>query len=719
MINNKIKKIFVGLSVFIIYLTLTILYTGFYKHNVFSFMFSPSGDQSYFLFFLKWWPWAITHNVNPFKTNYLTYPRFYNTAWLTSVPILSLIASPLTYYFGVVFSWNILILLAPVTAAFSAYLLFRYLKLNYFASFAGGYIFGFSSYEMGQLLAHINLIYIFPIPLMLILILKRFNGNIRKTSFIFLTAILMVFLLGVTTEIITTYVFFLFLSLAIFIIYFYKNKEVVNKIYKLAIDIIISGIVALLISSPFIYYLIKGLGNTHGLINTPKDNSADLLNFFIPSPVTKIGGMFFKNISANFFPNYYEIGAYISLPLLIVVFLSIKKKITEKWAKPLAFITVMLAVFSLGPYLHFDGFITEIPLPGHLLLFPPIDKALPMRFVMYVSLFAGFWTALWINDIYTNQRNYKPVRFFGSYVFLIIGLIMIMPNPKIYGWAKPIFNKKSIKYIVPKHKAILPIPYEPYGQGALWIAGSNFRIYMSGPSWGALIGRRLWPAQRMFHNNLLYPDYKTQINDYMANHHIRYVVMSNYDNQDLMWKNVFLKLRWKLIKGQGIDVFKMPDVLYKKYNYISHKEAVSNFLFNEFSNLYKASKLLQTNENKKNDISNKFLDDLYPKYLESHGYLSKGYGYVANKAKFKYFTANRGGGYIGKWDCGTKLKCFAVGVKGTYGEVKNIIKYYYNRAFRIYFPYPKKFINNGTIKGDSKGKILIVFKVLKLKEHKN
>ncbi len=488
MINIKTKKLFnknfiFGLSVLIIYAVLSIFYTGFYEHKVFSSMFSPSGDQCYFLFFLKWWPWAITHRVNPFTTNYLTYPRFYNTAWLTSVPILSLIAWPITHYFGVIFSWNILMLLAPVTAAFSAYLLFRYLKLNYFSSFVGGYIFGFSSYEMGQLLGHIHLVYIFPIPLMIILILKRYSGQIKSINFTFLTAILMVFILGITTEIITTFVFFLFLSLAIFVIYFYKNKDVLNKIYKLAINIIISGMVALLISSPFIYYLFKGfVGNTHALINTPKDNSADLLNFFIPSPVTKIGGMFFKNISANFFANYYEVGAYISLPILIIVFFSIKNKIKENWAKPVAFITIMLAVFSLGPYLHFDGIITKIPLPGHLLLFPPIDKALPMRFVMYVSLFAGFWAALWINDIYVNKKKYKHVKIYGSYIFLIAGLIMIMPNPKIYVWSKPQFNTKSIQEIIPKHKAFLPIPYEPYGQGALWVIGSNYRIYMSGPS---------------------------------------------------------------------------------------------------------------------------------------------------------------------------------------------------------------------------------------------
>ncbi len=224
----------------------------------------------------------------------------------------------------------------------------------------------------------------------------------------------------------------------------------------------------------------------------------------------------------------------------------------------------------------------------------------------------------------------------------------------------------------------------------------------------------------MFHNNLLYPDYKSQINDYMTYHNIRYVIMSNnYEKLHPMWKNVFLKLRWDFIKSKNVDVFKMPDVLYKKYKDISRKEAVSNFLFNEFSNLYKASRLLLIYENKignnPHNSLNNFLNHLNPEYLEKKGYLSKGYGYIStnksNKTKLKHYTANRGGGYIGRWHCGVRFKCFAVGVRGTYGEVRKIINHYFKNAFKIYFPYPKIYINKENIKYKNKGRILIVFSV--------
>ena len=561
------RDVLIGFLVFLLYLSLSIFYMGFYKHNVFSSMFSPGGDQSYFLFFLKWWSWSITHNVNPFKTNYLTYPRFYNTAWITSVPVLSFIAVPITHYFGVIFSWNILILLGPVTAAFSAYILFRYLKLNYFSSFAGGYIFGFSTYEMSEVVAgHVHLIYIFPIPLIVLLLLKRFSNKIDRKIFIISTALLMLFLFGTTLEIITTFVLFLFLSIIVLLLYNLKNKKILNRIYKLSFETFFAGLTALAISFPYVYYLVKGLKNgvNKPILFSAKWNSADLLNFIIPANITKFGGDF----CSRFF-HFWKGNDYIGIGLLAIAIFSMHnllKKEKEEMdeggklilVKPLIFITFMILIFSLGPYLHIDGIITMIPMPGHLFIFPPLNNAAPNRFIMYVFLLVGFWVAVWIDKSDTAQLlKYK---LYGRYIFLIFSFILIMPNYTAYTWGKPNFNRRTIKKFISEGSNILPIPFSnSSGQGALWVAGSDFKIHMTGPNWGFQVYKHDGRAYNMLNDNKIKISGKSKrlIKNYCFKHHIEYIVISKKAHKKKMWESIFDGIGWKKKTGYGIIIYKV------------------------------------------------------------------------------------------------------------------------------------------------------------------
>ena len=685
------KNAIIDLLFFGLFSVISIFYTGFYEHNIFKTMFMPSGDPYYYLFFLKWWPWAIIHHKNPFVTNYLTYPRFYNTAWLTSIPFLSVIVSPLTYYFGVVFSWNILCLTAPVTAAFSAYLLFRYLKLNYFSAFIGGYIFGFSTYETAEILGHVFLVYIFPIPLIILLSLMRFDKKIGKVLFVVCVSILMALLLGISIEITTTFITFLGLSIIVFIIYNLHNKNTLKRVYSLTKDIIYAGIIALLLSSPFIYYLIIGLKDIHGPINPPTYFSADLLNYIIPTPVTRFGRTIFSNIASHFTGNYSEEGAYIGIGLFLITIFSMHERLKKKesWVKPFIIITVMLAIFSLGFYLHINGVVTKLPLPWHLFNFKPLNNALPVRFTMYVFLCVAFWTALWI-----NKSN--PYKLFNAkrLIFLTFSIVLIIPNYSIYFWSKPNFNGKAFKYI-PKDVNILALPFNHYGQGALWVIGSNFKFHIAGPQWGYNDYKHSWPAMNMFNSNNISIGYKEQIEYFCVKHDIRYVVISL--NPKSIWEKVFNGTGWRHKSKDGVIIYKVPDELFKKYKNISYEKSIQIFYLRNFSKMFNSSNHFL--RNKKNLLTN-----LYPKYLEFHGYLPKIYGFESGSAN--NWTKN--GGWIGKWSCPEgRGSCFGVGISGDINTLMPIIKKYNSQSLQIFFPFPKLY-NANIDKGS--GQLLMIFK---------
>ena len=134
----------------LIYLLLSLLYfgtVGDYGHMYFGYGLDPIQ----FIWFLNWWPWAIAHGLNPFISYYVWYPHGFNLTWATSMPLAALLMWPLTWLAGAVVSYNVLSLVAPALSAWTGFLLARYLTRDTLASFIGGYLFGFSSYELGEM----------------------------------------------------------------------------------------------------------------------------------------------------------------------------------------------------------------------------------------------------------------------------------------------------------------------------------------------------------------------------------------------------------------------------------------------------------------------------------------------------------------------------------------------------------------------------------------
>ncbi|MFA7495416.1 MAG: hypothetical protein WCY67_03800 [Acidithiobacillus sp.] len=106
---------------------------------------------------------------------------------------------------------------SPILAAQAAFLLIREIIKKWLPSFIGGYIFGFSSYELGQLLGHTNLTFTMAIPtiLWLFILSEKNNWSAFKTT-VFIGPLL-AFQFYTSSEIYTT--FFIFFVASYFIFY--------------------------------------------------------------------------------------------------------------------------------------------------------------------------------------------------------------------------------------------------------------------------------------------------------------------------------------------------------------------------------------------------------------------------------------------------------------------------------------------------------------------
>ncbi len=108
-------------------------------------MLGSGRDPEIFVWSFAWWQHALATGQNPFVSHAVYAPDGINLAWATSVPGLAIPFVPLTWLFGPVASYNVAALLLPAAAAWTAFLLCRYLTGALWPSLVGGYLFGFSA----------------------------------------------------------------------------------------------------------------------------------------------------------------------------------------------------------------------------------------------------------------------------------------------------------------------------------------------------------------------------------------------------------------------------------------------------------------------------------------------------------------------------------------------------------------------------------------------
>src|SRR6516164_8456051 len=214
--KSAIIKRLLAAAAGLVFLLLSVLYFG--TLGDYGRMYFGHGlDQIGFIWFLNWWPWAIAHGLNPFVSFYVWYPNGFNMTWATSIPSAALLTWPLTWLYGAVVSYNVLSLVAPALSAWMAFLLARYLTRDTGASFIGGYLFGFSSYVLGEMLGHLNLSMIFVVPLVVLMVLQRLRGDLSRARFVTALALAMLFQLGFSNELLATTCFFGAITWAIFL----------------------------------------------------------------------------------------------------------------------------------------------------------------------------------------------------------------------------------------------------------------------------------------------------------------------------------------------------------------------------------------------------------------------------------------------------------------------------------------------------------------------
>ncbi len=414
------------LFAFSIGFNLTTSYIGLYSH-----------DQIQFLWTLYWWPYAISHHINPFFSTFIWHPYGTDLSLApASVPGASFIALPVTLIFGPVASYNLLIIVGSALSAFFTFLITNYLTNSWKAGVIAGLLFGFSTYQFVQVI-HLHIELTFLIPLIGYLFLVFWEKKIQSIAFILLVGSCLTLQYLFAMEVFVTLTLCIGIScIIVMLVYPEHFKQLIQfypehfkQLIQFAIHLLGAYMICLILLSPFIYTAIR-----HGIPTTSLNPaiffSVDPLNFIIPTTATYLGGNAFAQLSSTFFGSIFENSAYLGIPALGIIIMYSVQYWHEKMTRVLFFTLLCFMILSLGPTLHIAGYST-LPLPEYYLnKLPVINQLLPERLTVYVFFVASLFIGLWAGKNLTGLRAGKKdhLSLYLKYLLIVCTLLLIFPN---------------------------------------------------------------------------------------------------------------------------------------------------------------------------------------------------------------------------------------------------------------------------------------------------
>jgi len=424
---------------------------------------------------MVWFPYAILHGLNPLVTHaQWAGSGGFNLAQNAFTPAEALISWPITAIAGPLVSFNILSILAPAVGAWFAYRLCLYITENPAASILGGYLFGFSSYELGQLLGHLQLSVTWAIPAAVLLTLKRIDGAVSTRRYVSLMTATLVFQLLTSTEVLLTLT--CLGAVALLCGWLFSTRDGRLRIADALPAMLAAYGLTAVVCSPYLYYVFSGIGLTNG------HYASDALNFVIPTWITRLGAGHFYSVSSGFAGNLVEQGTYLGLPLIVIVAVYAIQSWRQRAARVLIAVLAVAVVWALGDHLYIDGHST-IALPWVLLWHLPLLKqVITVRIGVYISLACAVIASLWLAAA-TRHRWRRWVLAALAVAFLAPNINARLPGTSVLMYnvrlTTPRFFATSLyRRYLHRDEIVLPLPYASYGYSLLWQARTDmyFRL---------------------------------------------------------------------------------------------------------------------------------------------------------------------------------------------------------------------------------------------------
>jgi hypothetical protein len=637
-------------------------------------------DPTFFMWLLKWWPHALALHANPFISPNVWAPDGLNLAWETAIPLASLAMAPVTNLLGPVVSYNLLCMLCPALAGWTAFVLARHIGTRWHAALVAGYLFGFSSYMLSEMTGgHPALMLIFPVPLFAMIALKAYAQEIKPAAFAALAALLIVVEFLLSAEIAATME--VFGGIALLLAWYLTDNSRRKRVESLIVPLMLANAGAVVFLAPYLYCMFA-YGVPRAAINSPAAFSTDLLNFIVPTRTVQIGAIApLEAIAASFPGNIGEAGGYIALPLLLIAALYGRAHWQETATRWLFLMLAIIAVAELGPRLHAGG-ITMIGMPWKLAThLPLLGNALPARFSMYASLIIAMVVALWLS----RDAISLPIR----WTLIVLVMVFSLPNlaPQAFTAAvdlPPFFASPLYRSYLKPNETVLVLPFGITGSSMLWLAQTDMYFRMAGGrSANIPHDYQAWPIVNSFTTKTLLPDPERQLEAFCAAHRVTTILAEAAQND--LWAPMLAAIDKSPRTAGGMIIYRVGDL--SAYNGITAEEMERRADDARFAALAEAARVYLAKGGNPALLS--------AMELQNRGLLPPHWVNDPDvRTRNGLFLGPLGDGLIG------------IGVDGSYDALRPLIERYRRAAEKIYFPYPRELA--GEPRGNTFMRLLVI-----------
>jgi hypothetical protein len=465
------------------------------------------------MWFLAWTPHALVHGLNPFFTAALNVPEGANLATNTTMPLLGILASPITFTLGPVAAYNVLMRLALCASALSMCLVLRHYRLRFTVAFLGGLVFGFSPYMLTQGSLHLNLCFVPLLPIFVValdnLVVRPAHSARRDGLVLGALATAQYFISSELLADVGVLMAIALLGLAL-----RYPRQAVARLPRLAAGFGWALLpVVVLVGYPFLFGLV---GPVHYVKNWQTTNGDeqiknDLLSPLLPTSAQLLAPSRWSSVANGLVGGAAENGGYLGIPLVACWFAStLWAALRRNGTALLLGITALVAfVLSLGPLLQVHGRLTGVHLPFSLAAHVPLlELAVAARYsvlvVLCVVVCVGFaFDALWSGvEPATASRgapalpgasspappaSARPLNLpatVGAALLVVVTLLPLLPSRPIAHAAVKVprlFRTGAVQSIPPgSNLLVYPYPIEQDDYSMLWQAEAGFRFQLLG-----------------------------------------------------------------------------------------------------------------------------------------------------------------------------------------------------------------------------------------------
>jgi len=386
-------------------------------------------DPNFYTWAMQWWPYAVSHGINPLYSSQIGAPGGYNLAWATTTPSVGLLMWPVTAAVGIVTSFNLMLLLVPPVSAWAAFIAARRLTGRFWASLLAGAVYGLTPFELvhdwqGQP----NLTVIALFPLMVYLVLRWWDGSLGRTGFVLWLTVAM------AVEFYTFNEAFADMTAAwagaLVIGFVVAGRAAWLKVARLALLTAIAYVGAIVLSAPYLVYALRHYPKA--LTRQQPAFSLHLIRLVLP-----VSDKLFGLTSLIPYSNHLgrsDIDDYVGLPLLLIPFALAVFARSNRIARLLAISFVFVIALAAGPILII-GNRELVHLPwGRLWSLPIARSAEPSRLVIFAYLVLAIALALWLAAPTTS----KLLRVARWGLGLLAVAMVIADLPTSYGALDPL-----------------------------------------------------------------------------------------------------------------------------------------------------------------------------------------------------------------------------------------------------------------------------------------